>query len=608
MPSAKTFALVLGVALAAAVTSLRNGFVYDDVPVVVERGALHSLDSLPGILSGPYWTQRMRDRLYRPATLASFAVDWAVGGGRPLVFHATNVLLHLAVVALVLGLCGSVLGRGAVVAALWFAVHPVHVEAVANVVGRSELLAAAAYLAATLAFVADGRSARAGPGGMGRAAWTTLVLLLSLVAFGAKEHALSLPAALLLADGWAARQDGEAFAVRFRRHALLWAGVVVVAMAYLALRASVLGTALGGGHVAEGLGGLNFVQRAVAMLPVVLVWARLLAFPLHLSPDYAPAQFVLETTIGVWHVAALVVLLAALAGAWRARRWSPALLFGVAWVAVTAAIGSNLPVPTGVVFGERLLYLPSVGVAIAVGALWEALPPWRAVWPLTAVGLVLLGARTLERIPVWQDPDRFFAARVRDAERSYKTHWQLGDRAFERGDASVGERELRMAARIYPYDAELLEDIGSRYLSAGLNRSADRFLTAAYRLDPGRGGAAAQAVMARLRAGAVDSAVALAREAVRRFPDYDPVTLAAIAANERVGDSRRVLALARQLVYGNPRCAACQLGAAVLAQRAGLCGEAADRLAKALALTVGEPQRAEIRRRQATLAACRGPG
>jgi hypothetical protein len=155
VPSAKTYALVLGVALAASVTSLRNGFVYDDVPVVVENHALHSLDSLPGVITSAYWSQSFRDRAFRPATLASFAVDWAVGGGRPL-------------------------------------------------------------------------------------------------AFGAKEHALSLPAALLLADAWTASRDGEPF-----------------------------GTAFGGGAVAAGLEDLSAVQRAVVILPLVLVWARLLAVRIH---------------------------------------------------------------------------------------------------------------------------------------------------------------------------------------------------------------------------------------------------------------------------------------------------------------------------------------
>jgi protein O-mannosyl-transferase len=606
VPSAKTYALVLGVALAASATSLRNGFVYDDVPAVVENGVVHSLDSLPSVLTTAYWPQDIRDRIYRPATLASFTIDWAVGGGRPLAFHATNVLLHLAVVALVLGLAGAVLGRGAVVAALWFAVHPVHVEAMANVVGRAELLAAAGYLAATLAFAADGRRARGGPDGMRRVGWALLVLLPSLLAFGAKEHSLSLPAALLLVDVWEARRAGEAFAVRFRRHAGLWAAVVALAVTYLVLRTSVLGTAVGGGIVAEGLGGLDTLQRMSAMLPLVLVWLRLLAVPVHLSADYAPGQFVPATAIGVAHLAAFLALTGILAGAWWARRRAPAVAFGVAWFAVTAAIGSNVILPTGVAFAERLLYLPSVGAAVAVGALWELLPPWRAVWPLTALGLGLLAARTLDRIPVWQTPASFFAARARDADRSYKMHWQLGDRAFERGEAGVGERELLEAARIYPYNAELLEDIGRRYLAAGFHDPADRFSTAAYGLDSTRSDAAAQAVMARLGAGAVDSAVALAREAARRFPTDEAVTLAALAAFERTGDARRVLALARQLVAADPRSAARQLIAGDAARRAGRCSEAAVRLRRALALAADASQRTEIGRRVEALAACGG--
>ena len=198
--------MVLAVALAASVTSLRNGFVFDDVQVIVENPALHALDSLPHALTDSYWPATVRDRLYRPATSASFVVDWAIGRGSPLPFHLTNVALHLLVVALVLALGGLVLGRGAVVAALWFAVHPVHVEVFANAVGRSELLAALGYLGATLAYIAEGRAARLAPGGARRALWAVLVLGAAALAFGAKEHALSLPAALRTSTAHSARR------------------------------------------------------------------------------------------------------------------------------------------------------------------------------------------------------------------------------------------------------------------------------------------------------------------------------------------------------------------------------------------------------------------
>jgi tetratricopeptide (TPR) repeat protein len=291
--------------------------------------------------------------------------------------------------------------------------------------------------------------------------------------------------------------------------------------------------------------------------------------------------------------------------AWRLRRRSPGLGFGVAWFAITVAVGANIVFPTGVLFGERLLYLPSVGAALAVGALWERLPAHRAVWPLTAAALVLLGARTLERVPVWRTPERFFSAREHDAPDSYRTLWQKGEWAFEHGDARTGERELLAAARLWPYDGELLEEIGGRYFAAGLNGPADRFSTAAYALDSTRSTAATRAILARLRAGHPDSSIALAREVLRRSPDDADVALAAIAVYGARAEPRQALALARALTYRYPRQYAYQHVAADAAERAGLCGEARERFERALARATQDQARAEIRRRLEALTACR---
>jgi tetratricopeptide (TPR) repeat protein len=327
--------------------------------------------------------------------------------------------------------------------------------------------------------------------------------------------------------------------------------------------------------------------------------------PLHLSADYSPAVLPTGTAVSAVHALGLLLLLAVAVAAWRRRRATPALAFGVAWFALTVAVGANIVFPTGVLFGERLLYLPSVGAALAVGALWETLPPHRAVWPLTTVALVALGARTIERVPVWRTQERFFATIVRDAPASYRTHWQLGDRAFERGDVRLGEREFLDAVRIWPYDGELLEEIGGRYFAAGLNGPADRFSTAAYTLDSTRSTAATLAILARHRAGHLDSSIALAREVLRRSPDAADVALAAIAVYGARDEPRQALALARTLTYRYPRQYAYQHVAADAAARAGLCGEARERFERALARATQDQARAEIRRRLDALTSCR---
>ena len=605
MPGAKAYAVVLAVALAASLTAVRGGFVYDDVPVVRDDVRLRSLRSLPALVSSPYWSGDFADRMYRPLTTASFALDWAAGRGRPWVFHAVNVGLHLAVTALVLLLAGGVLGGGAVVAALWFAVHPVHVEAFAPIVGRSELLAALGYLAAVVAYVAEGRAARAAPRGARRAALAVAVLAASAVAFASKEHALTLPAMLLLADWWTARRDARPVGAVLRGHALLWCAVVVLGAGYLAARAAVLGTAVGGGTVAPGLEGTDWSTRLAIMLPAFLEWARLLVVPLRLSADYAPDRFVPSAAFDLPHVAGALLVAAVVVAAWRLRRGVPGFAAGVVFLAVTAAVAANVAFPTAVLVGERLLYLPSAGAALALGALWERVPPHRVVWPLTALLLALLGARSLARIPVWRSPERFLAARAADAPDSYRTLWELGSKAYDRGDVRAGERDLLAAARTWPYDGQLLEEIGRRYLAAGALAPADRFSTAAYTLDTLRSGAAAQAILARLRAGALDPAEVLARTALRRDPGHEVLAFAAIAVFDRRGETQRVLATARTCGFFHPGDAALQLVAAQAAGRLGRCAEARARYGKALETAASEEARAEVRRRVAALATCR---
>ena len=604
MPSAKAFALVLAVALAASVSAVGGGFVYDDVPVVRDDPRLGSLRNLPTLVSAPYWSSDFADRMYRPLVTASFAVDRALGGRSPVLPHAVNVVLHAAVTALVLLLAGAVLGGGAVVAALWFAVHPVHVEAFAPIVGRSEVLAAVGYLGAVLAYAAEWRAARAAPGGARRAMLALLVLVGAGVAFGSKEHALTLPAMLLLVDAWVARRAGLRFGAVLREHAMLWVAVVVLAAGYLVARGAVLGTVFGGGAVAPGLEGLGWNGRLAVMLPAFLEWARLLVVPVRLSADYAPDRFVPSAAFDPAHLAGALAVAAIAVGAWRLRRRLPGVTLGVVWFAVVASVAANLAFPTAVLVGERLLYLPSVGAALVVGALWERLPAGRAAWALSGLVLVLLAARSLERITVWRSPARFLAARVADAPESYRTHWELGSQAFDRGDARTGERELLAAARIWPYDPTLLGEIGRRYLAGGAFPQADRFSTAAYRLDTLQSGAAAQAILARLRGGAVDSAVSLARTALRRDPTHEVLAYAAFAAFDRRDEPQRVLAAARVCAFAHPADGALQLVAADAARRLGRCDEARVRLARAYGLARSAGARAEIRRRLEEAGAC----
>lgn len=581
-------AVVAVIAVTCSAPALRNGFVFDDVPVAQRDERIRILS--PRLLSLPYWNDETRDRLYRPATTASLAVDWAVGEGSALPFHLTNVVLNAVAAVLVFALGLRILRHGAAafVAAAWFAVHPVHVEAAAGIVGRSELLAAVAYLAAVCCYLAESDHVITAPGGMRRALAAAGTLILAAIAFGAKEHALTLPAMLLLADAWQSRATSEPMRRVLGRHVTTWLGVAVLAAGYLAARTAVLGTALGAGSVAAGLENLGMTSRAMVMAPALLVWGRLLVFPLRLSADYAPAHFIPQSSMGWQHLLALLLIVLLVIAAWRLRHRIPSFAFGFAWFAVAASVASNILVPTGVLIAERTLYLPSAGAAIMAGALWLLLDGRRWVWPVTATLLVLLAARSISRASVWRDEERFYQALIQDAPASYRSQWARGSRAFAEGRHAEGERRYLAAINAYGRDGAVMQELGEHYLQAGALEPAARWLLEAWRVEPHRFDAALEAVVVRLRLNRADSAAALGEAALQRFPTAPSLLIATGEAWARLGQPVRDLTLRRRAAFAAPRAWQFQWLAADGALRAGRCDEALVRAERAVALAPGE--------------------
>src|SRR5574341_516770 len=212
LTSASTFAalalLVLLAGLAYAAT-LGNGFVYDDITLIGENKLLKRLDSIPQLLVSDWWKGveeqigRVRpddgspssgDRRYRPLVAITYVLNYTIGGPAPLGYHLVNALLH-AVVSWLLYLVALDLGFSAgasLVAAVLFAVHPLHSEAVAWVVGRPELLMSLGVLAGLWCAIRGYR-------------W--LALAAFVCGLLSKEQAVVLPALVVLAEVCARRED-----------------------------------------------------------------------------------------------------------------------------------------------------------------------------------------------------------------------------------------------------------------------------------------------------------------------------------------------------------------------------------------------------------------
>ncbi len=470
-------------ALAAAVVyapSLRNGFALDDEMIVERNPVAHSVPAALAAFDQPYWPPQHGAGLYRPLVLLSFAVDWQLSGGSTAWLHAVNVGWHAAATALLVPVLAPYVGAGAALAgALVFAVHPVHVEAVANLVGRAERMAAA-FLFAALLFARTARRRRAeGRRTLGWEMGTVAAVVLALLA---KEHA-AVAIALLALDDLATRERAGP-ALRWRTYA----AVAAVTAAWLVLRRAVEGD-ISFAAVAPTFFGLGAGGRLSTMMPVVLVLVRLLVWPFDLSPDYHPRvidrleHLTPEGAVG----AVLLVAAAALAGAlWRRDRAVSAglLLIGIAWLPT-----ANLLFPTGVVIAERTLYLASAGVALcaAEGARWLAgrRAPREAVAVVLVVAAVF-AARTVAGIPVWRgNRDLVLYALVEHPE-SYRVHQAAARVLLRLGRTRAALAEYGVSAELYPLEVGNLAEAARAAADAGDARMARRFLAEADRARIGR--------------------------------------------------------------------------------------------------------------------------
>ncbi|QUV99782.1 tetratricopeptide repeat protein [Chloracidobacterium sp. MS 40/45] len=411
--------LAVGLAALVYANTLNNGFTYDDTPIIVNNPTIRSLADVPRLFLAGYWDHRQAGLSnYRPLFTFTLAVDYALWGLRPVGYHLTNLLLHAANTAWVWWLlrCYRAAPWLALLAALVFAVHPVHTEAVANVVGRAELLGMCFGGLMWWSWVQARRDTeRAGW-------WRALAAVGYLAAMLSKENMVVLPAALWLA---------EVLRARHRLWRVGWSGwwattrpffwLVIPWLPYTGLRlVSQQGFQPTGVLSGNPMYAQTLWERLVTMAGVSLEWYRLVFLGFPLKPWYDAHNLVL-TPVWSWRTVVGGLLAAGLvAGAVAAARRFPLLTFAVGFWFITLALVSNVVVPIWTAVGERWLYVPSVAYAIAVSWALVRLGGWTGRQPAAAwrvsvsVGLALVlfisyAYGTSRRNLDWQHDRRLFS-------------------------------------------------------------------------------------------------------------------------------------------------------------------------------------------------------
>lgn len=542
-------AFIIAAAILVYANSWWNGFAYDDDWIILRNTRVHQLRDLGLIFGTPYWPVFGEVLgLYRPIPIFGYALQWALADGAPWVFHVGNTVLHAGVSVLVFLLVSLFARRtAAAVGALIFAVHPVHTEAVANVIGQAELWSSIGVLGACLIYASRPALEVSWPRRVGIAA-------LYLFAILSKESAITMPALLIVLDAAQSRISWTRQDLR-RYLAELWMPMFLlasVAVFYLGIRVDVLGS-IGGDDAAPGL---PFLREEHRMLNAFRAWpeyVRLLFVPADLSVDYSPAVILPVETLNPMTLLGLgILLLTVTLGILTPLHAKPGL--PAAWFFITIFTVSNLLFPVGIVVAERTLYLPSVAVAFIVAYAWDALAPGvtarhrRVLYAVAATIAVLFGVRTFTRNPDWKNTITAVQSLVRDHPESYRSAWVMADRLWLRGDLAQADFYWNAAVLLWPRDSQLLMEYGNFQIALRNWAKALEYLHRARAMHPWLARTNELIAYSYVYAGKPHEALAFADSAFRA--DGQKAMLYAITAkaSEDIGEVDRSIAAWRATV------------------------------------------------------------
>ncbi|HKM79536.1 MAG TPA: tetratricopeptide repeat protein [Candidatus Acidoferrum sp.] len=497
-------ALLLAVAMLVYGNTLLNGFTFDDDPYILRNPTVTNL-SIKGL-----FVPTRASNIFRPVSFATFALNLAVGGGHPFGFHLFNLLLHAAVTLLlylVLLKLLEGLPQGATVAwvaALLFAVHPIHTEDVASIVGRFELLAVGFLLAAWLFHLRDR---------------PILMLVCFVLALMSKESAVAFVPLALAGD----------YACGKLKPVQRYGWIAGVGVVYIALLWKIQGGRFGPrivNFLDNPLVYLSPKLRILNALRVAWKYAGLHVYPATLSCDYSYNAILLYAGgrhLMIPAVAALLVLALWIWTMWAKR--SEWFLGGAIYLCGFAAT-ANLLVPTGTIMGERLAYLPSAGFCLLAALLWVRLEKHqrKLAWAVLAIVVAALATRTVVRNQDWRDNFSLFSAGEQAVPRSAKMHFALGGEYMNRGQWAAALAELQTALRIYPDYPEAMEFSGIVESQLGHDQEALNFfekgLSMTPRDNPDYDFRAVNLAAQLLKLGKSDDALKVLNEDIANSPGY----------------------------------------------------------------------------------------
>jgi protein O-mannosyl-transferase len=475
------------VALATFAVTLGGTFIYDDLPVILEDPRMGSAS-----LWYSFWTDGYRiggvDRLYRPLTSLSFAVQRWLHGDVAWPLHGVNVLLHAGATAAVAEFTRRVWdSRAAWVAGLLFAVHPVHTEAVAWLVGRAETLCTLATFCGLCLLLRRPLTAPR----------VLAVLGCYLAALLSKEQGILFPFLVLALLGLRALlkagvlPGGPLTAIEHERLKLLGAVLLLTLAGYFLTREATVSMAWDPSRLDWSMQPMIRSSGADRWLMPFVLFGRyllLLVAPAGLSIEYGgdvigssvrydePYFYVGVDGVLLWTAGVVLAL--------RRRSWRVA--FCLLGFGLTYGVVANFATLIGTIFGERLLYMPSAFLLAAAGAgVWRFGLPRGVVVGALALLTAAWAVRSFTYARQWNHRLEFYRESLWSQPKSVRLHELLFSeyRGREEWDAARGVAERCVRQVPHAYEGYLL--LGEAAAEQGDLASARSALFAAFERGAG---------------------------------------------------------------------------------------------------------------------------
>lgn len=448
--------------------SLGNGFTNWDDEIYIHRNEL--IYNLSGKnIQAIFDVDNPVSANYHPITILSLAINYNFGKLSPYGYHLVNLIFHLLNTLLVFFLVLKLTKQKwewAMITALVFGIHPMHVESVAWISERKDVLYVFFLLAGLLAYLRYLKTLK--PIGL------ILPFVLFVLAVLSKAMAVVFPVLLLLIDYWNNRKPDQQMVVEKIPFFL-----VSLALGFLAYTVQ-----QAGGGIPEATNFSIFQKVSFASYGFVMYLAKLIV-PIQLSAYYPYPSLSESGYMPIfYYIAPILSLLIIGAIGWFYKR-NKVIAFGLAFYLITIALVLQFVSVGAVVMAERYSYLPYVGPGFILGGgfsyLFHSKTIQRSV-RLAMIGLAtvffaIMGILTFQQSKVWKTSETLWT-RVIDLHgyKVSKAFKNRGNYLAKEGRVQEGMKDFEVALQLSPNDADILESLANTYASQGnLNKALPLF-------------------------------------------------------------------------------------------------------------------------------------